>query len=113
MLLCALSRKIGSRLTHCARCRCRCRTGKTVALSQFATFSAEQEQPIIWRRDRIPTLTVQADLAPGALPDPVVRDLAPAIAALNATLPQGYRIDIGGIAEESAQSRASVWRLCL
>lgn len=82
--------------------------GQTVALSQFATFSAEQEQPIIWRRDRIPTLTVQADLAPGALPDPVVRDLAPAIAALNAKLPQGYRIDIGGIAEESAQSRASV-----
>ncbi|MFN3888877.1 MAG: efflux RND transporter permease subunit [Beijerinckiaceae bacterium] len=82
--------------------------GQTVALSQFATFSAEQEQPIIWRRDRIPTLTVQADLASGALPDTVVRDLEPIIGALNARLPAGYRIETGGIAEESAESQASV-----
>ena len=41
--------------------------GRTVALSQFATFSAEQEQPIVWRRNRIPTLTVQSDVAAGRI----------------------------------------------
>jgi multidrug efflux pump subunit AcrB len=82
--------------------------GRTVALSQFATFEATQEQPIVWRRDRIPTLTVQADVTPGALADDVVTDLAPAIASFDAGLPPGYRVELGGIAEESAESRASV-----
>ncbi len=83
--------------------------GRTVALSQFATFSYEQEQPQIWRRDRQTSLTVRADAAPGGLPETVVTQIAPAIAALNAALPIGYRIEIGGIAEESATSRASVF----
>ena len=39
----------------------------------------------------------------------MVAELAPAIAELNAGLPQGYRIELGGIAEESAQSQASVF----
>lgn len=82
--------------------------GRTVALSQFATFSYEQEQPQIWRRDRQTTLTVRADVAPGVLPETVVAAIQPQIDALNAALPVGYRIDIGGIAEESADSRASV-----
>src|SRR5499427_8058034 len=36
--------------------------GRTVPLSQFATFEFEQDYPLIWRRDREPTLTVQADV---------------------------------------------------
>jgi multidrug efflux pump len=83
-------------------------SGRTVALSQFATFSFDQELPLIWRRDRVPTLTVRADVAPGGMPEAVVSELAPAIAALNAGLPESYRIDTGGIVEESGQSRASV-----
>jgi multidrug efflux pump len=82
--------------------------GRTVALGQFATFEHEQEYPLLWRRDRVPTLTVRADVAPGVLPDDVVTDLAPAIAELNAGLVEPYRIELGGIAEESAKSRASV-----
>jgi multidrug efflux pump len=49
--------------------------GRTVALSSFATFSFTQEQPLIWRRDRVPTLTVLADVAPGLLPETVVAAL--------------------------------------
>jgi multidrug efflux pump subunit AcrB len=64
---------------------------------------------MVWRRDRVPTLTVRADLAPGVLPEAVVNELAPAIAELNAGLPQGYQIAVGGIAEESATSQASVF----
>jgi multidrug efflux pump subunit AcrB len=82
--------------------------GRTVALGTFATFDYEQEYPLIWRRDRVSTLTVMADVLPGVLPDPVVERVAPAIAAINAKLPPGYAVELGGIAEESAKSRASV-----
>ncbi|MBS7545856.1 efflux RND transporter permease subunit [Ancylobacter oerskovii] len=82
--------------------------GRTVPLSQFASFDYAQSYPLVWRRDRVPSLTVQADVAPGTLPDEAVRALAPKIAALNAELPRGYRIETGGTVEESAKSQASV-----
>ena len=62
----------------------------------------------MWRRDRIPTLTVQADVAPGVLPETVVDAIDPAVEQLAKTLPPGYRIDVGGTVEESAKSQASV-----
>ncbi len=83
-------------------------SGRTVPLSQLATFEYTQDYPVVWRRDRVPTLTVQADVIPGELPESVVSALAPKIAALNKTLPRGYRIETGGTTEESAQSQASV-----
>jgi len=82
--------------------------GRTVPLSQLATIEYGQEYPQVWRRNRVPTLTVQADVASGVLPATVVDNLAPAIAALNAGLPPSYHIAVGGIAEESAKSQASV-----
>jgi multidrug efflux pump subunit AcrB len=85
------------------------RNGRVVPLSQFATFDYEQEYPLIWRRNRVPTLTVLADVDHGVLPETVVAPLAPQIATLNASLPSPYRVDTGGIAEESEQSRASVF----
>src|SRR6201999_4384649 len=83
-------------------------SGRTVPLSQLATFDFDQEFPLIWRRDRVPTLTVQADVAQGALPETVVNSLAPAVDALAKSLPRGYRIAIGGTIEESQASQASV-----
>jgi multidrug efflux pump subunit AcrB len=82
--------------------------GRTVPLSQFATFEYEQEYPLIWRRDRVPTLTVQADIVAGALPETVVSSLSPAVEALIKTLPASYHIVVGGTVEESKKSQASV-----
>ena len=82
--------------------------GRTVPLSQFATFEYEQEYPLIWRRDRVPTLTVQADIVAGALPETVVSSLSPAVEALTKTLPASYNIVVGGTVEESKKSQASV-----
>lgn len=82
--------------------------GRTVPLSQFATFDYTQTYPLVWRRDRVPTLTVQADVLPGVLPETVVRALDPEIAKLNAALPAGYAVATGGTVEESAKSQASV-----
>jgi multidrug efflux pump subunit AcrB len=84
-------------------------SGRMVPLSQFATVVEEQEFPIVWRRDRLPTLTVRADVDSSVLPDTVVGALAPKIAELNARLPKQYRIDTGGMYEESAISQASVF----
>lgn len=83
--------------------------GRTVALGQFANFSYAQEQPLVWRRDRAPTLTVLADVTPGLLPETVVAAIEDDIAALNADLPPGYAIEVGGTAETSAESQAAVF----
>ena len=84
-------------------------SGRMVPLSQFATVVEEQEFPLVWRRDRLPTLTVRADVNHGILPDLVVGTLTPKIAELNDKLPSQYRIDTGGLYEESAVSRGSVF----
>ena len=85
------------------------RNGRTVPLSQIAAFDFDQEYPLIWRRNRVPTLTVQAEVAPGGSPEAVVASLASAVAKLNASLPTPYHVAAGGTAEESAQSQASVF----
>ncbi|HMO30162.1 efflux RND transporter permease subunit [Enterovirga sp.] len=82
--------------------------GRSVPVSQFATFSYGLDMPLIWRRNRVPTLTVAADVPPGVLPETVVNALQPSIDELRKTLPPGYDIAVGGTVEESAESQASV-----
>lgn len=83
--------------------------GRMVPLRQFADFVEEQEYPLVWRRNRVPTLTVRADVIPGVLPDDVVGTLAPQIGAFADKLPVPYRVETGGLFEESAISQASVF----
>jgi multidrug efflux pump len=83
--------------------------GRTVPLGQFATLDFEQDFPLIWRRDGVPTLTLQADVTRNASPEAVVAALAPEVAKIDADLPRGYHIAVGGTVEESAQSQASVY----
>jgi multidrug efflux pump subunit AcrB len=82
--------------------------GQTVPLSQIASVEYGQEYPIVWRRDRLPTVTVQADVVPGTQAATVVQAAASKIAALNASLPYGYRIGIGATVEESNKAQTSV-----
>src|SRR5271157_4006083 len=82
--------------------------GRTVPLTQIASVDYGQEYPIVWRRDRRPTVTVQADVAPGTQAATVVQTRAPKIAALNASLPSGYHIAVGGTVEESSKAESSV-----
>jgi multidrug efflux pump subunit AcrB len=84
------------------------RDGNAVPLRQIASFEYSQEYPIVWRRDRVPTLTVQADVVPGLLPAAAVKAVQPSIDQLAAKLPSGYRIVSGGSVEESAKAQASV-----
>jgi multidrug efflux pump len=82
--------------------------GRTAPLSQIATFEYGLDYPVVWRRDRVPTLTVQANVSPGALPEMVVNALAPGIDEVRKSLPAGYSIHVGGTVEESQKSQASV-----
>ncbi|MCK6371829.1 MAG: efflux RND transporter permease subunit, partial [Gammaproteobacteria bacterium] len=84
-------------------------SGATVPLKQFASFTEEQEFPLIWRRDRVPTLTVRADVIAGVLPDEVVGALAPRVEEFGAGLPAQYHVEVGGIYEESELSSSSVF----
>ena len=83
--------------------------GRTVPLSQVATFDFKQEYPLIWRRQRVPTLTVLADVPPDVSADVAVSALAPAIEKFEKSLPKDYHIAVGGTVEESALSQASVF----
>ncbi|MBB6409236.1 efflux RND transporter permease subunit [Mesorhizobium sangaii] len=82
--------------------------GQVVPLRQIASFDYSQEYPIVWRRDRVPTLTVQADVMPGVLPSTAVKAIQPQLDTFAATLPSGYHIATGGSVEESGKSQASV-----
>ena len=83
--------------------------GRAVPLEQMAKLSYALEPPLIWRRQRLPTVTVQADTAPGVEAATVVKALGPELAAFKAKLPPGYDAVVGGTVEDSAKAQASVF----
>ena len=83
--------------------------GQSVPLEQMAKLSYGLEPPLIWRRQRLPTVTVQADTRPGVEAATVVKSLASEIAAFNSKLPPDYGVSPGGTVEESAKAQASVF----
>ncbi|MBO0127085.1 efflux RND transporter permease subunit [Agrobacterium tumefaciens] len=82
--------------------------GKAVPLSAIANFRYELEQPTIWRRDRIPTITVKAAIIGPTQPATIVEQLKPKIEAFQKTLPVGYKLETGGSVESSADSQAPI-----
>ncbi|WP_172329639.1 efflux RND transporter permease subunit [Mangrovicoccus sp. HB161399] len=83
--------------------------GRTVPMSQIARLDYRLADPLVHRRDRVASLTVQADVTPGMEAATVVEEIEPALEDLRASLPPGYSIDTGGLVEESAASQASVF----
>lgn len=83
------------------------RDGKFVPLSQVARLTLDSEDSQMWRRSRVPTMTVRADIDGAEAPD-VTKALMPAIDAMAAELPLGYGIDIGGTHESSRKAQASI-----
>jgi len=84
------------------------RDGKFVPVSQVARLTLDSEESELWRRNRIPTLTVRADIEGAQAPD-VTGALWPQLEALNKDLPMGYGIEVGGAAESSAKAQRSVF----
>ena len=85
------------------------RTGKAVPLTQIAKVRYEFEDGVIWRRDRLPTITVRADIYQSGLqPATVTAQVNALLDPIRAKMPIGYRIDVGGAVEESAKGQASI-----
>ena len=83
-------------------------TGGFVPLSQVAKIEPVMEQSIEWRRDRLPTITVRATLPDDVQSNDVTAKLYNDMADLRNSLPAGYKIEIQGGAEDSAESQASI-----
>jgi multidrug efflux pump subunit AcrB len=83
-------------------------SGGSIPLAQIATFSYGLEEPVIWRKQRQPTITLQADVSPGTDVARTVEEIAPAVEKLRGTLPVGYRIEVAGMLGESAKGSSSI-----
>ncbi|MEP6940261.1 MAG: efflux RND transporter permease subunit [Rudaea sp.] len=83
-------------------------SGLSVPLKQIATVAYGFEEGIIWRRNRLPTVTVRGDIY-GTTTAPTVTDqVLPQLASIRASLPPGYLLEVGGAVEESAKGQSSV-----
>lgn len=79
-------------------------SGQLVPLSQVGHIEIVQEDPILKRRDRTPTITVQSDIDESMQPPPVSLEIQKALQPLIASLPDGYRIEMGGNIEEATKA---------
>lgn len=82
--------------------------GGSVPLSQIANIQYKFEDGLIWHRNRLPTITVRADIRSALQPATVVGELADSIEQLRTELPNGYLVEVGGTVEESARGQSSV-----
>ncbi len=80
-----------------------------VPLAQVARLKPVLEEGLIWRRDRLPTIQVRADLATPNVTGPTASaQINPKLNELRAKLPPGYRIDVGGTIEESGKNEKAL-----
>ncbi|WP_332762678.1 efflux RND transporter permease subunit [Pseudomonas koreensis] len=82
--------------------------GRSVALSQIATLEYGFEEGIIWHRNRLPNVTVRADIYGKEQPATLVKQIMPTLDSIRAELPDGYLLDVGGTVEDSQRGQASV-----
>jgi len=82
--------------------------GKVVPLSAVANFRYELEQPTIWRRDRQPTITLKAAVIGSTQPATIVDQLKPKVEEFQKSLPVGYKVEVGGAVESSAEAQGPI-----
>ncbi|MEX5339747.1 efflux RND transporter permease subunit [Pseudomonas sp. I2] len=82
--------------------------GTSIPLLAFATVRYEQEQPLVWRRDRKPTITIKASVNGDIQPTDLVAQLKPSIDAFASQLPVGYEVATGGTVEESSKAQGPI-----
>ncbi len=82
--------------------------GQSVALSQVATLEYGFEEGIIWHRNRLPTVTVRADIYDQQQPATLVKQIEPTLKEIRAKLPDGYLLEVGGTVEDSERGQKSV-----
>ncbi len=83
--------------------------GRSVPLSQVATLEYGFEEGIIWHRNRLPTVTVRADVYGKEQPATIVARIAPALDEIRAEMPNGYLLEVGGTVEDASRGSRSVY----
>jgi multidrug efflux pump subunit AcrB len=84
------------------------RQGTVVPLSQVARVKAALEEPVLWRRNRDMAITVRADVKDGEQGVSTTQSILPKLKPIEAKLPFGYRIDVGGAVEESEKANRAL-----
>jgi multidrug efflux pump subunit AcrB len=83
-------------------------SGTSIPLLAFATVRYELEQPLVWRRDRKPTITIKAAVNGEIQPTDLVAQLKPRIEEFASKLPPGYEVATGGTVEESGKAQGPI-----
>ncbi|MDR5172988.1 efflux RND transporter permease subunit, partial [Methylobacillus flagellatus] len=87
------------------------RSGRQVPLDQLGHSEIRFEEPILKRRDRTPVITVRADINDATQPPEVSQQVMQALQPLIASLPVGYRIEMGGNIEESLKANVALVKI--
>ncbi len=85
--------------------------GRHVPLAQLAKLVPALEEGLIWRRNRLPTMTVRADMADATQPATVSTQLNAQLDELRTKLPASYHIEMGGSIEESAKGQTAIMKV--
>ncbi|HNI73323.1 MAG TPA: efflux RND transporter permease subunit, partial [Accumulibacter sp.] len=83
-------------------------SGRYLPLSQIARIDYGLEDGVIARRNRLPTITVRADIRDNIQAPVVTAQIDPQLEPLRARLPAGFRIEAGGVTEEAAKGENSI-----
>jgi multidrug efflux pump subunit AcrB len=83
-------------------------SGTSIPLLAFANVGYELEQPLVWRRDRKPTITVKGAVRDDMQPTDLVAELKPEIEKFASGLPTGYKVATGGTVEESGKAQGPI-----
>jgi len=84
------------------------RNGKPIPLSQIGRVEIQSEDPLIKRRDRVPTLTVRGDNIETTQAPDVSSRIWAKLAPLRKALPENYRIEIAGSIEEAKKANSAL-----
>ncbi|POA87579.1 efflux RND transporter permease subunit [Pseudomonas protegens] len=82
--------------------------GQSVSLSQVATLEYGFEEGVIWHRNRLPNVTVRADIYGKEQPATLVQQILPTLEPVRVELPDGYLLEVGGTVEDSTRGQNSV-----
>jgi len=87
------------------------RDGRAVPLDQIGQTEIEFEEPLLKRRDRTPVITIRADIDEATQPPEASSAVMDALQPLIASLPVGYRIELGGNIEESLKANEALAKI--
>ena len=84
------------------------KNGKFVPLNQIASINDDVEEGIIWHQNGLPVVTVRADVPDDVKAPDINAEIEKKLSGIKAKLPEGYRIEVGGAAEDNGKAQESI-----